>query len=156
MVDQFEVAVIAAMPRLRAYARKLTRCNDAAADLVQDTVAKSLEKRHMFATGTNQLAWMMRILHNTHSSALRRERMISTVEIGEHHALSSDDPSSSQLIRELRTGLRALAPGVVRLIIMRAQGETYESMARAEGLPAGTVRSRLSRGKLRLRVYCDR
>jgi len=60
----FGAACIAHWPALRRYALSLTRCQDRAEDLVQDTFVRALEKRHLFQDGTDLSAWLIHMLHN--------------------------------------------------------------------------------------------
>ncbi|TMJ55137.1 MAG: hypothetical protein E6G90_07665 [Alphaproteobacteria bacterium] len=54
------------LPRLRRYARALTRNRDRAEDLVQDTLSRALDKERFWQTGTNLGAWLFTIMHNQH------------------------------------------------------------------------------------------
>ena len=63
---------IEAIPRLRRYARALTRDLVAADDLVQDCLTRALGKLHLWREGTDLRAWLFTILHNQHVSRIRR------------------------------------------------------------------------------------
>src|SRR5213079_3305763 len=58
--------LVAAIPRLRRYARVLTGEASRADDLVQDTLARGWEKRRMWRTGSDLRAWLFTIMHNVH------------------------------------------------------------------------------------------
>ena len=59
------------IPRLRRYARALTRKN--ADDLVQTTLVRALDKQHLFQPGTDLRAWLFTLLHNQHVNDVRKE-----------------------------------------------------------------------------------
>jgi DNA-directed RNA polymerase specialized sigma24 family protein len=88
-------------------------------------------------------------------SSTRKSIRRSTYQLNDYMT-NNDDPSSTQLILELKAGLQKLSPSSRRIIIHAANGEKYDRIAQIEDLPVGTVRSRLSRGRAELREYCDR
>src|SRR5207245_9679021 len=70
------------IPRLRRYARVLTRNPDRADDLVQDTLSRALEKQHLWQPGTNLGAWLLTIMHNQNVNNVRRDvREFAAVEL---------------------------------------------------------------------------
>ncbi len=70
------------IPRLRRYARALTRSGDRADDLVQDTLVRALSKAHLWQAGTDIRAWLFTIMHNQHVNTVRRaSREQRTVDI---------------------------------------------------------------------------
>ena len=73
------------IPRLRRYARALTRDRGRADDLVQDTLLRALAKQHLWQPGTDIRAWLFTIMHHQYVNTVRREaREAATVDI-EHH-----------------------------------------------------------------------
>jgi RNA polymerase sigma factor (sigma-70 family) len=62
----------ALIPRLRRYARAMTRDPVAADDLVQDCLVRALGKIHQWEQGTDLRAWLFTILHNQHVSLARQ------------------------------------------------------------------------------------
>lgn len=72
----FDLSLKSILPRLRIYARSLTRDLDRADDLVQRTAVSALVGRRTFRPGTNFPGWMFRIQRNEFISGLRRERRI--------------------------------------------------------------------------------
>src|SRR6202521_2636478 len=68
--------LVAALPRLRRYARVLTGDVNCANDLVQDTLARAWEKRRLWRAGSDLRAWLFTIMHNVHVNqyAERRRR----------------------------------------------------------------------------------
>ena len=61
-------ALVAAIPRLRRYARVLTRNPTRADDLVQDTLLRAWDKRRLWQVGTDLRAWLFTIMHNVHQN----------------------------------------------------------------------------------------
>jgi RNA polymerase sigma-70 factor, ECF subfamily len=143
------------IPRLRRYARALTRASDRADDLVQDTLLRALTKLHLWQPGTDIRAWLFTIMHHQYVNTVRREaREATTVDI-EHLAstlVATTDPTARQQLVELDRALARLsAEHREVLLLVGLEGMNYESVAQILGVPVGTVRSRLSRGRERLR-----
>ena len=63
-MSEFHRLIEQQIPRLRRYARALTRNRDRADDLVQDTLCRALDKQHLWQPGTNLGAWLFTIMHN--------------------------------------------------------------------------------------------
>jgi RNA polymerase sigma-70 factor, ECF subfamily len=145
----------AEIPRLRRYSRALTRNDVAADDLVQECLVRALSKQHLWKEGTDLRAWLFTILHNQHVNHVRREvRQGTSVEINDSEPSLCRAPGQS-LALELRDLDRALAklPEEQRSVILLVglEGMPYEAAAEVFGIPVGTVRSRLSRGRETLR-----
>ena len=151
--------LIAALPRLRRYARALTRDVDRADDLVQDTLARAWEKRRMWRVGSDLRAWLFTIMHNLHINqfALRRRRLLEAPLDGEAGAAGFEIPVVANQSDRVELG-EVLAqigqlPVEQREVLMLAVVEElrYEDIARLQGVPIGTVMSRLSRARDKLR-----
>jgi len=148
------------IPRLRRYARALTRATDRADDLVQDTLVRALTKLHLWQPGTDIRAWLFTIMHHQYVNAVRREaHEAATVDI-EHISstlVATTDPTAKRQLVELDRALARL-PAEQRevLLLVGLEGMDYESVAQILGVPIGTVRSRLSRGRERLRELMGR
>jgi len=148
------------IPRLRRYARALTRSSDRADDLVQDTLLRALTKLHLWQPGTDIRAWLFTIMHHQYVNTVRREaREAATVDI-EHISSSlaaTTDPTARRQLVELDHALARLsAEQREALLLVGLEGMNYESVAQILGVPIGTVRSRLSRGRERLRELMGR
>jgi RNA polymerase sigma-70 factor, ECF subfamily len=145
----------AEIPRLRRYARALTRDLIAADDLVQECLTRALSKLHLWQQGTDLRAWLFTILHNQYINHVRRTAREGTaVGLSEREPLLARAPhQGSQL--ELRDLERAIAklPRTQRSVILLVglEGMSYGEVATALGVPVGTIRSRLSRGREALR-----
>jgi len=143
------------IPRLRRYARALTRTSDRADDLVQDTLVRALTKFHLWQPGTDIRAWLFTIMHHQYVNTVRREaRETSSVDIEDisPKLVATTDPTARRQLVELDRALARL-PAEQREVVLLVglEGMPYESVARILDVPIGTVRSRLSRGRDRLR-----
>jgi RNA polymerase sigma-70 factor (ECF subfamily) len=143
------------IPRLRRYARALTRSADRADDLVQETLLRAIAKSHLWQAGTDLRAWLFTIMHNQYVNMVRRAiREKATVDIDQMSSslIATTDPTGSRQLYELERALGFL-PGEQREVILLVglEGMSYESAAAILSVPVGTVRSRLSRGREALR-----
>jgi RNA polymerase sigma-70 factor (ECF subfamily) len=148
------------IPRLRRYARALTRATDRADDLVQDTLVRALTKLHLWQPGTDLRAWLFTIMHHQYVNTVRREaRERATVDIEQVSSslAATTDPTAQRQLLELDRALARL-PSEQREVVLLVglEGMPYESVAEILGVPIGTVRSRLSRGRERLRELMGR
>ncbi len=143
------------IPRLRRYARALTRDINAADDLVQDCLTRALSKVHLWQKGTDLRAWLFTILHNQYVNHVRRAvREGAAVGLSDSEPLLTSAPNQSKRL-ELRDLERAIArlPEEQRsvLLLVGLEGMRYEEVAQVLDVPVGTIRSRLSRGREMLR-----
>ena len=149
----------AEIPRLRRYARALTRDVTLADDLVQDCLARAIGKLHLWQTGTDLRAWLFTILHNQFVNHVRRAvREGATVGLTDSEPLLTRAPPQGYRL-ELRDLERALAklPEEQRsaILLVGLEGMRYEEVATILNVPVGTIRSRLSRGREALRKLLD-
>jgi len=152
--------LVAAIPRLRRYARVLTGDPSRADDLVQDALGRAWEKRALWKAGSDLRAWLFTIMHNVHVNQLalaRREAgNLSLDAEGEFGAALQVPVHGNQLDRvELLevVALMGRLPAEQREVLLLAAVEElrYEEIATVLGIPVGTVMSRLSRARDRLR-----
>jgi RNA polymerase sigma-70 factor (ECF subfamily) len=141
------------IPRLRRYARALTGDGVRADDLVQDTLERAWSKFALWRRGSDLRAWLFSIMHNVFVNQLdargRRpeEALPDAFDIpvapAQEHALE---------IRDLCAALAQLSPEYREVLLLVGLEELqYEEVAKVLGVPLGTVMSRLSRGRERLR-----
>src|SRR6266446_718119 len=158
-MSEFHRLIEQQIPRLRRYARALTRNRDRADDLVQDTLSRALDKQHLWQPGTNLGAWLFTIMHNQNVNNVRRDvREFTAVEIERVSTTlpATTDPSASRKIVELDRALAQLPLGQRQVILLVGlEGMSYEDTAGILNIPVGTVRSRLSRGRDTLRELLD-
>jgi RNA polymerase sigma-70 factor, ECF subfamily len=147
------------IPRLRRYARALTRDATRADDLVQSCLVRALAKSHLWQPGTDLRAWLFTILHNQHVNDVRRAVREGVNIPVEDVAPLLTVPSTQGASLQLRDLDRAMArlPEEQRqvLLLVGLEGMRYEEVATVLDVPVGTVRSRLSRGRDMLRYLMD-
>jgi RNA polymerase sigma-70 factor (ECF subfamily) len=153
-VSGFRQGIQAATPALRRYARALTRDAEIADDLVQDTLVRALRSEHLFHGGDIR-SWLYTILTNLNRNRLRslsRRPAITPIE-------DTDAPDSSGPEAGGRDIARALASLVedqrVALLLVVLEGLSYREVAEVQGVPIGTVMSRLARARAQIRAYLD-
>ncbi len=144
------------IPRLRRYARALTRDMSAADDLVQECLARAISKTHLWQEGTDLRAWLFTILHNQYVNIVRRSAREGTViDVSDAESILVTQAVQTKRL-EMRDLDRALAklPSEQRevLLLIGMEGMRYEEVAEILGVPIGTIRSRLSRGRDALRA----
>jgi len=143
------------IPNLRRYARALTRDREQADDLVQDCLERALSRRHLWSEDGNTRAWLFTIMHNIHANDTRRNsNRPGTVPIDEDGAQAVRPPG--QMLRvtglEMVAALQELSEEQRQIILLVAlEGMSYGEVAETLGIAQGTVMSRLSRGRERLR-----
>ena len=146
-------AILAAIPSLRAFALSLTGRSEQADDLVQDTILRALANLDRFEPGTNLQAWLFTILRNQfHSTYRRRRREVEDPEGLIAARLSCPPEQSGRLdFQDLRSALAKL-PVEQReaVLLVGAEGLSYEEAASICGVAVGTVKSRVNRARRRL------
>jgi len=157
--------LVAALPRLRRYARVLTGDINRADDLVQDTLARAWAKRGLWHPGSDLRAWLFTIMHNVHVnqfSIRRRQLAESSLDANDGPAAGWEIPvratqSDRVELTEVLMLIRRL-PTEQREVLMLAAVEElrYEDIARVQGIPIGTVMSRLNRAREKLRRMMTR
>lgn len=154
-MNDFGRLVEAQIPRLRRYARALTRDLIRADDLVQNCLTRAIAKQHLWQPGTEVRAWLFTIMHNQHVNEIRRSvREGANVPIEDAApvlTIQSNALAALQL-RDLKRALGKLAPEQRQVILfVGLEGMRYEEVASILDIPIGTVRSRLWRGRDQLR-----
>ncbi len=146
-------SLLAAVPSLRAFAISLCGRVDRADDLVQDTLVRALTHIDRFEKGTNLNAWLFTILRNLFLSEYRkRRREVEDVDGIYAAGLTSIPEQGAHLdFEDMRRALAKL-PDDQReaLILIAAQGFSYEDAASICGTAVGTMKSRVNRARRRL------
>ena len=158
-MSEFHRLIEQQIPRLRRYARALTRNRERADDLVQDTLSRALVKEQFWQPGTNLRAWLFTIMHNQNVNnvrlAVRESRMVDMEQLSPTLAATTD-PTASRQMFELERALAQLPLEQRQVILLVGlEGMSYEDAAGILSVPVGTVRSRLSRGRDILRKLLD-
>lgn len=153
-MESINAIITEQIPRLRRYARALTGERTRADDLVQDTLERAWGKLHLWRRGSDMRAWMFSIMHNTFINHIRKKQL---------DAVSMDDEAleiPTRATQEDALQMRDLSSAIGKLpdeyreviLLIGLEQMSYEEVAHVLGIPMGTVMSRLSRGRERLRV----
>ncbi|WP_333793464.1 sigma-70 family RNA polymerase sigma factor [Hyphomicrobium sp.] len=149
----FEQSLVGAIPHLRAFARSFANDAQRADDLVQETLVKAWNSRDSFTPGTNFRAWLFTILRNVYFSQHRKlKREVDDPDEQYQNSLSVQPEQYGYLdLADFRTALARL-PSDQReaLILVGAEGFSYEEAAEICGCAVGTIKSRVNRARNRL------
>ena len=145
------------VPRLRRYARALAGNRDDADDLVQDTLERAWARAGLWRNVADMRAWLFGIMHNLHVDALRRGRLaVVALDDGAPDAVAPPPQAARAAVLDLQAALERLASEQREVLLLVAlEDMAYADVARTLGIPLGTVMSRLSRGRERLRLLLD-
>jgi RNA polymerase sigma-70 factor (ECF subfamily) len=141
------------IPHLRAFAISLTGSLDHADDLVQETLLRALSNLDKFQPGTSLQAWTFTILRNLFHTEFRKRRREVEDPDGLFAARLATLPEQGARLdfQDLRAALAQL-PAHQReaLLLVGAEGLSYEEAARVCGTHLGTIKSRVNRARTRL------
>ena len=140
------------IPRLRRYARALVSDRASADDLVQDTLERAWAKLHLYRRGTDLRAWLFTVMHNVHVNKVRSARATDPLDDEMPELAQRAAQGDSLVVRDLDRAIARL-PDEQRavLLLVTLEEMSYDEVARALGIPIGTVMSRLSRAREKLR-----
>lgn len=146
------------IPQLRRYAYALTRDGESADDLVQDTLERALSRWTLRRRDGDLRAWLFAIERNLYLSSIR-----SRARRGSETSLSDADEPGGPALQDSGLAARDALEALDRLpedhrsvlLLVGVEDLTYEETARVLGVPVGTVMSRLSRGRARLRMLIE-
>src|SRR5271157_2743163 len=157
LMSDFAQLLETEIPRLRRYARALTRDMSRADDLVQSSLLRAVAKQHLWQPGTDLRAWLFTILHNQYVNDVRRSaREEVAIPVEDVTVAASDDVGAALQLRDLEWAIASLPEGQRQVILLVGlEGMRYEEVAVVLGIPVGTVRSRVSRGRDMLRALMD-
>jgi RNA polymerase sigma-70 factor (ECF subfamily) len=144
--------IVAHIPRLRRYARALAGDSHRADDLVQDTLERALAKFYLWRHGSDLRAWLFTIMHNVFINQLKGRRELALDDAVED-GLQSAPQSDPLELRDLDAALRRLSVEQREvLLLVGVEQLSYAEVSKALSIPVGTVMSRLSRARERLRA----
>ena len=153
-MNTFHRDVEGAIPALRRYARALTRDAETADDLVQDTLVRALRSEHLFHGGEVR-SWLYTILTNLNRNRLRslsRRPPMSSIEDNDAPDLAGPEAGG----RDIERALASLVDDQrTALLLVVLEGLTYREVADVQGVPVGTVMSRLARARAQIKAYLD-
>ncbi|HXU42833.1 MAG TPA: sigma-70 family RNA polymerase sigma factor [Burkholderiales bacterium] len=141
------------IPRLRRYARALVGDRATADDLVQDTLERAWAKLHLYRRGTDLRAWLFTVMHNVHVNRVRAARATDQLEEDMPELAQRASQGDALLVRDLDRAISRL-PDEQRavLLLVTLEEMSYDTVARTLEIPIGTVMSRLSRAREKLRA----
>jgi RNA polymerase sigma-70 factor, ECF subfamily len=146
------------IPRLRRYARALTRDRIRADDLVQSCLVRALAKEHLWQPGTNIRTWLFTILHNLHVSNIRhslREQSRAGAIVASLRIVPPAPDARLEII-DLDRAIAKLPEWQRQVILLVGlEGMRYDQAAAIIGVPVGTIRSRIARARDTLRRLMD-
>lgn len=155
-MDDRKAAILAEIPRLRRYARALHRDRDAADDLVQDCLERALLRLDNWRTGESPRRWLFTIMHHLFVDQVRKTKRRAEVvmlTLEDSEALASPSEQHENVAsREIMDALQAISPDRrAALLMVGVEGFSYAEAATMLGVPAGTLMSRIARGREELR-----
>lgn len=156
-MQEHSTQMIACIPRLRRYARALVGNRAKADDLVQDTMERAWSRLSTWRPGGDMRAWLFGIMHNLYVDQVRKPSL-ATVEMDEDTPMPylMTAQSSRMEIHDLEKALQVLPAEQREILLLVALEEmTYEEISTTLGIPVGTVMSRLSRARERLRAQME-
>ena len=146
-MDDRKTAILAEIPRLRRYARSLLRDRDSADDLVQDCLERALARLDNWQSGESPRRWLFTIMHHLFIDQMRRQARrgeTAMLSLDNDEALAAPaEQLSSAASRDIVNALQAI------------EGFSYAEAANILGVPAGTLMSRIARGREELRGLLD-
>jgi RNA polymerase sigma-70 factor, ECF subfamily len=153
-VAGFRQDIEAAVPALRRYARALTRNAELADDLVQDTLVRALRSEHLFHGGDIR-SWLYTILTNLNRNRLRslaRRPMVQAIEDNDAPELAGPEAGGRDIERALASLVEDQRAALLLVVL---EGLSYREVAEVQGVPIGTVMSRLARARMQIKAYLD-
>ena len=150
-------AILTELPRLRRYARALVGDRAAADDLVQDTLERAWTRIAQWHAGSDLRAWLFSIMHNLRVDQLRRPGLaIRAIDDADFAVPTRATQSDGLEVIDLEAALARLPEEQRAVLLLVALEELrYEDVAATLAIPVGTVMSRLSRGRERLRLILE-
>jgi RNA polymerase sigma-70 factor (ECF subfamily) len=158
--DAFRRQLLAAIPRLRRYARALVFDAASADDLVQTTLERALTHWHQFDQRRDLVVWLVGIAHHAFVDERRRQARLHSVDPSDALAASDQhrhEPAPDVALRMDLVAALARLPAEQRepLLLVSLEQFSYAECAQVLGIPIGTVMSRISRARAGLRALLD-
>jgi len=159
IADERRRAIVEEIPRLRGYARALLRDRDAADDLVQDSLERALSRMANWTAGDTPRAWLLTIMHNLFIDQLRRAKRHAqaVTTISETIDAIATSPQADRLVSlDVFSALQQINPERrAALVLVTVEGLSYDDARKVLGIPAGTLTSRIARGREELRSILE-
>ena len=156
-MTQDDQQLLSWVPRLRRYARALAGNRDDADDLVQDTLERAWARSALWRGVADMRGWLFSIMHNLHVDGARRPRVATQAMDDDTPEIAMAPTQGERLaVLDLQAALDQLPAEQKEVVLLVAlEDMAYADIAKTLGIPIGTVMSRLSRGRERLRALMD-
>ena len=143
--------IMAALPRLRSYARALAGAQDGE-DLAQATIERAISRAHLYQPGTRVHSWLFRIAHNLHVNNVRaarnREQTTAPEDMVSLGPTTSGQADAALLLSRVSAAIDELpADQRAALAVIAIEGKSYSEAAEELGLERGTLASRVARAR---------
>ncbi len=152
-------ALLEETDRLKKFAYRLTRNQSDADDLVQSTLLRAMEKKHLFKEGTNLYSWISKIMYNMFVSNYRRKTKFEMQYDPEPYLEKQKIDAGQDIkmeIQEVDNAMDNLSDDHRNILVMICvKGMSYADVSEKLEIPVGTVRSRLSRARDNLQQELD-
>ena len=140
--------------KLQKFAYKLTYNQSDADDLLQSTLLRAIEKKHLFQEGTNLFSWSSKIMYNLFVTAYRRKTKFET-QYDPDNYIERESVAASQNVKmelqDVENAMEAISESHREILVMVCiKNMQYAEVSEALQIPIGTVRSRLSRARAAL------
>lgn len=151
-MSEFARLLVQHIPRLRRYARALTGDVSRADDLLQDSLERAWSRPHLWREG-DMRAWLFAIMHNVFANSARAyQREPQFVPVEETDAVTPPDQDFRLELNDLKAAIDSLPyPQREVILLIGLEQLSYTEAAQVLGIPVGTVMSRLTRARQRLR-----
>lgn len=138
-------------PSLRSFSMNLTKNEEDAHDLYQETAFRAITNEEKFRPGTNLKAWLFTIMKNifinNYRKRVKRNTIIDSTEnmyfINSGSVVISNDAGSNILMKELKGMIGSLEDSIKIPFMKHFEGFKYQEIADELELPLGTVKSRI-------------
>jgi RNA polymerase sigma-70 factor (ECF subfamily) len=151
--------LVTEMGSLKKFAFKLTRNASEADDLLQSTLLRAMEKKHLFEDGSDLFKWASKIMFNLFVSQYRRKTRFETQYDPETYIerefVNPDQEVKMELMKVTESMGKLSQEHRDILVLVCVNGMRYEEVAAMLQIPVGTVRSRLSRARVQLQMLID-
>jgi RNA polymerase sigma-70 factor (ECF subfamily) len=163
-ISEFDHLVLKNSDSLRPFAISLTRNNEQAKDLYQETLYKALANRDKYTTGTNIKAWLYIIMRNIFINDYRRlvKRKVVSQDLTVDYqyfnsqALMCNNAESNIALKEIRKKINSLPEIFQRPFNLYFDGFRYQEIADAFNEPVGTIKSRIHFARKLLKEQVER
>lgn len=156
--QKFRDDLVALIPSLRSFARGLCGQRELADDMAQEALMRGWAARASFTPGTNFRAWMFVILRNQFYTTIRKDKRMTSwdPEVAERVLVEAPAQQDAIHVADVARALQKL-PFEQRevLLLIGANGVSYEEAAEVIGCAIGTIKSRLARGRKALARLID-